>query len=378
MTPTSARLDPSLARQLGLSGMSGVFALLTLLGAAPLRAQAPSREAGTAEAAAARLTQIAQAGDEPAPASLPPATPEGNEAARRQVEQKLQLLDRMLADTPSLQRIQASGILAAQNQLAEARVHQAAGRDLLARGEVAAARKALDEGLRHITQARRLAPDAPARQAAARQRHEQVLASLERLLGAWRRRVDSAVVTAAVVPPGSVPVVPPAGSPSATAATAANAAGADRDAERQTLVQGLMARAAQLAEARRYEEATPLLLQAERHVLDGVNSVVAAGTTLDYSLRPANPAEELEGELARQQALGELLPLALANLKPKAETLALIERFQQTADTLRAQALQQRQAGDTAQALTHIRNATLYSQRALQAAGLVAPQPTGD
>jgi hypothetical protein len=374
VTPSSARLDPSLARQLGLSGMSGVFALLTLLGAAPLRAQAPGRETGPAEAAPVRLTQIAQASDEPAPASLSPASPDGNEAARRQVEQKLQLLDRMLADAPSLQRIQASGILAAQNQLAEARVHQAAGRDLLAKGDFSAARKALDDGLRHVTQARRLAPDAPARQAAARQRHEQVLASLERLLGAWRRRVESAVVTAAVVPPGTVPVIPPPAGPASPAA----AANADRDAERQTLVQGLMARAAQLAEARRYEEATPLLLQAERHVLDGMNSVVAAGSTLDYSLRPANPAEELEGELARQQALGELLPLALANLRPKAETLALIERFQQTADTLRAQALQQRQAGDIAQALTHIRNATLYSQRALQAAGLVAPLPTGD
>ena len=31
-----------------------------------------------------------------------------------------------------------------------------------------------------------------------------------------------------------------------------------------------------------------------------------------------------------------------------------------------------------AQALTHLRNATLYVQRALLAAGLVAPQPTGN
>jgi hypothetical protein len=138
-----------------------------------------------------------------------------------------------------------------------------------------------------------------------------------------------------------------------------------------------MTQAAHLAGEKRYDEATALLAQAERHVLEGMNSLMHAAT-LDYSSRPANTAEELEQELARQRGLAELVPLALADLKPRPEAVALIERYAETAATLRAQALLQQQAGDSAAALVLAKNATLYVQRALQTAGLAVPQATGE
>ncbi|MEY4751604.1 MAG: hypothetical protein RIQ60_3818 [Pseudomonadota bacterium] len=287
-----------------------------------------------------------------APGAPAPVRPDDDGAARRQIDQKLQLAERMVSDSASVQRIQASGNTQAQTHYEEARVHLAAAQDALGRADLAAARRSADDALRHIGQARRLAPDAPSRLAAARQRHEQLRASLERLHQAWRERVAS------------------------QGASAGDAA--VRDSERHTVTQGLMARAAQLADERRYDEASALLTQAERHVLEGMNSLLQANTTLDYSLRPSSPAEALEQELARQRSLADLVPLALADLKPRAEAVALIERYSETAATLRAQALQQQQAGETAQALVLVRNATLYVQRALQAAGLVAPLATGD
>jgi hypothetical protein len=282
-----------------------------------------------------------------APASGSALRVDDDDATRRQIEQKLQLTARMIGDTAFVQRIQASGSTLAQTNYEEARVHHAAAADFLGRGDLVAARRSVDDALRHIGLARRLAPDAPTRLAASRQRYDQLLASLERLSAAWRRRAEGAATLPAA------------------------------DSERLVATQGLMDRAAHLAGETRYDEASALLNQAERHVLEGMNSVMQS-TTLDYSARPTTPAEELDQELARHRGLAELVPLAITDLKPRPEALALIERYNETGTTLRNQALQQQRSGDVAQALTHIRNATIYVQRALQAAGLVVPQAPGE
>jgi hypothetical protein len=306
--------------------------LLASFLATPARAQGtaatPASPAGTAPAAATRL--------------------DDDDALRRQVEQRLQLVARMIGDTASVQRIQSSGNTQAQTNYEEARVHHSAALDFMAHNDLSQARRSADEALRHIGTARRLAPDAPTRQAAARQRHDQLLASLDRLVAAWRRRADAAGTA------------PPA-----------------KDSERLTATLGLMASAAHLAADKRYDEASNLLMQAERHVLEGMNGLLQS-TTLDYSNRPSTPVEELDQELARHRGLADLVPLAISDLKPRVEALALIERYNETSTTLRTQALQQQQAGDLTQALVHIRNATMYVQRALQAAGLVVPQAIGE
>ena len=263
---------------------------------------------------------------------------------RIQVEQKIRLVARLIADSPASQRITRSGDPQAIANLDEGRVHHALAEDLFARGDWAGARQAADDALRHLSLARRLVPDAPARQAAARLRHEQWLASMERLVEAWRARAGTQ----------------PAG-----------------DAADLTAAMGLLASSRQQAGEGRYDDANQTLAAAERHVLAGMNRTLQS-TTLDYTLRAASPAEEFQQELARHRGLAELLPLALRDLKPRPDVLALIERYGETSGALQAQALQQFQAGEIAQALGHLRNATLYVQRALATAGVAAPQPTGN
>jgi hypothetical protein len=263
---------------------------------------------------------------------------------RVQVEQKLRLAAQLLADSPALQRISGSGNPQALAHLDEGRVHHALASEALVRGDFAGARREADEALRKLGLARRLVPDAAARHAAARQRYEQLSGGIERLIGAWRARTEA--------------------QPSA-------------DTGDLTAAVGLVATARQLAQEGRHEEANQNLLQAQGHVLAGMNRLLHA-TTLDYTLRPTHPAEEFEQELARHGGFADLLPLAMRELAPRADALKLLERYAETSRSLRAQALQQMRAGHAEAALDHIRNATLYVQRALLAAGLATPPATGN
>lgn len=307
--------------------------------------------AAVAQAALAGL--IAWAGPQPLraaePERAPPERAPGERAPgerapseRAQLEQRIRLTARLLADPATLQRIAASGDVRATAHVDEGRVHQAVAEQALAAGDLATARRAVDDALRHLGQARRLVPDAPARQAALRQRHEQQLAALERLIDAWRQRVE--------------------GGDGDGAAVAADLSAA----------MGLIATARQRAEENRYDDSLQALAVAERHVLAGMNRLLHQ-RTLDYSGGGGTPEQQWRSELARLDALTELVPLALAELKPRADMAALIERYAETARTLRAQAQQQWQQGQAAQAQTHLRNAQLYAQRALAAAGLSTP-----
>lgn len=259
---------------------------------------------------------------------------------RAQVEQRLKLVASLLSDSRRAQRITTSGSSEAVAHLDEGRLHHSLAGDLLAKGDLAGARKAADEALKHLGMASRHVPDAPARREAAKARHEQLLASVDRLLESLRTRAGQA------------------------------------EAADVTAAMGLLAVSRQHAQEGRYEEANQSLAQAERHVLAGMNRTLNA-TTLDYTVRASSPVEEFQIELARHRGLADLIPLAVRDLQPRADAMALIERYGESRSALYAQALQHFQSGDVVQALAHLRNATLFVQRALLAAGLVAPQPTG-
>jgi tetratricopeptide (TPR) repeat protein len=269
------------------------------------------------------------------------AAAEDDAAARQQVEQRLKLIASMMADGGSAQRITASGNPRASALLDEGRVHQALAVELLAKGDLANARRSADEALKQLGQARRLVPDAPARQNAARQRQEQMLASLERLIDAWGQRIGPSEVV---------------------------------DGDLFSAL-GLIATAKGFAGEGRFEEAVWTLGAAEGHVLTGMNRVMHA-RTLDYTARASTPAEEFQLEMARHRSLTELVPLAVNDLKPRGDALALIERYSEASGQLRQQAQAQFQAGDLPQALAHLRNALMYVQRALTSAGLVVPPST--
>ena len=258
------------------------------------------------------------------------------------VKQKLELVARLLADPAVRQRVAASDQPQAQGHLDEGRLHHAAAEDQLAKGDLAGARKAADEALRHLSLARRLAPDAPARVAAQRARYEQMLASTERLIDAWRQRL----------------------------------AQSRDDASPTVAATGLLGTARSDADAGRYDDAQRALAQAESLVLEGMARALP-GATLDYTARFTNPAEAFEHEQQRHRALAELVPLAIQNLKPTPEARALVARWQEGANAQHERALVLQRAGDVTRALEQMREASLLMQRALTAAGLVTPGATG-
>jgi tetratricopeptide (TPR) repeat protein len=265
-----------------------------------------------------------------------------DDATRAQLEQRLKLNARLLTDSQTAQRIASSGNAEAISHLEEGRVHQSVAEDLLAKGDFAGARRAVDAALHHVSQARRLAPDQQGRRAAARQRYEQKQAELDRLMDAWERH-------------------------------AGRGDAIDGDHLAAT---GLIATARQFAQESRFEDAAHTLALAESHVLTGMNRVLR-DKTIDYTMRPATPADEFELELSRHKGLAELVPLALNELKPRPDALALIERYGKTSQALRHEAQARFAAGDVPQALADVRNAILYLQRALSAAGVSAPDVTG-
>lgn len=259
--------------------------------------------------------------------------------AKTQAEQRVRLAARLIADSPAAQRIQASGNAAAVSHLDEGRLHLSVAEEAFKAGDYARARRTADEALQHLGMARRLVPDAPSRQLMLRQRHEQQLASMERLIEAWRTRAGAASDNALL------------------------------DAT------GLAGQARRLGEEQRYEESLQTLALTERRVLDGLSRVMAS-RELDYTARAATPAEDYQLEMARHSALAELVPLALRELQPAADARALIERYLQSSKALHAQAQQRFEAGDTASALATLRSASSYVERALNAAGVVTPGPT--
>jgi hypothetical protein len=260
--------------------------------------------------------------------------------ARTQAEQRVRLAARLIADSPAAQRIQASGNAVAISHLDEGRLHLSAAEDALKTGDAAKARKSAEESLQHLGMARRLVPDQPSHQQALRQRHEQQLATVDRLVEAWRVRAagrpDSALLDAT----------------------------------------GLVSQARRLGDERRYDDSLRTLGAAEQRLLEGFTRLFTS-REIDYTPRAANPAEAYHDEMASYSGLSELVPVAVRELAPRADAKQLIERYAKSAQALHAQAQQRFEAGDRDGALANLRSAVMYVQRALAAAGVVTPTPTG-
>ncbi|OYU98033.1 MAG: hypothetical protein CFE45_18085 [Burkholderiales bacterium PBB5] len=270
-----------------------------------------------------------------------------DDPTRTQLEQRIKLTARLYGDGANSQRIAGSGNARAITLLDEGRVHQTQAEQALAAGDLAAARREVDEALRHISLARKLVPNASARQAEAQQRYQQRLATLERLLQAW------------AVPAGA----------DASASTPA-----DGLADRQAAVR-LIAAARNQAAAEQFDDANRQLAEAETHLLAGMNRLLHQ-RTIDYTARAATPTDAFYEALARHEGLIELVPVALSELKPGPDAITLVERYSDTSRALRQQAVQRQQRGEVQQAVADLNNALIYVQRALAAAGVALPSPT--
>lgn len=277
--------------------------------------------------------------------ALAAATSIAADDARTQAEQRIGLVARLVADSPATQRITSSGQSAAISHLDESRLHLARAQDAFRANDYTLARRAADEALMHLGHARRMVPDTPTRQQSLRTRAEQQQEALERLLDAWRAR-----------------------------ATASSASG-DSDLLDAT---GLIGNARVLGQNGRHEEALQQLGAAQERLVRGMGRTYASTREIDYTARAATPAEAFHVEMAQYSAMADLLPVAVAQMRPRADALALIERYRQSAATLHTQAQRLHERGEPGAALANLRSAQTYLQRALSAAGVITPLPTDE
>lgn len=272
-------------------------------------------------------------------AALLAAGAAAQDAARRALEHKLDFVRQLVADSPAARRIAASGNADALQLLEDGRRHYARANEALRGGDPAAAERAADEAIWSLGRARQLVPDDLNRTIAARVRYQQLLSSAERMVPAYRTHLSHA---------GSA------------------------DAPDLAAALELIEQAKSLAAAERHADANRALLQAERHLLVGLNRTIG-DRTLVYRAHFETPAAEFDYELQRHRSLRDLVPVAIDELKPGAEARALIGRHVERSESLRAQA--EALAGERRHdaALETVRAATAILQQALTAAGLAMP-----
>lgn len=267
-------------------------------------------------------------------------------AARLQLERKAQLMRRLLNDSPAVKRISENGNEEARRYFAAAGQHQATAEAALAAGDLPRADAQFNEALWMVGKARQLVPDSMKRVIEYRFRYAQLLASIESLEASYRAHLQRT-----------------------------NRAPA-RDASWVT-VSRMVEQAKTYRTAEQLPEANRALIDAQNALLAALGSVLQ-GVTLDYTPRFTEAADEFKFELDRHQSYADLVPIALAELKPSADAQKATHRHVEAGRGLRGQAQQLAAARDYEGALKTIRAGTDELQRALQAAGLAVPQQLPD
>lgn len=314
-----------------------------LAGACGLRAGVMCLLAGLCVAGAVHAAE--PAGD--AAATDTAGKPDAKAASRALVlTHKLRLTRQQLAQSPSVKRILLSDNTLAQAALTQAQqlVDQAAIE--AAAGHVDAGTLLVDESLRLIVTAARMAPDT------------QLLAAQER---AHNTELREAIRTFHLLHKNFS---------NRLAAINAPAPEVDSDLER---LDAMTRQADALVSQGRQHEAHVLLNSAHLIVVSTLNKMLMSQTIV-YDLKFDSPADEFQHELAKNIGLEELVPLALQQARVKREAADLAERYRQHGRALRSTAQQQVQSGDYATGIKSIQEASVLLQHALRMAGVAVPQ----
>ncbi|MCM2327663.1 MAG: hypothetical protein NDI88_07240 [Lysobacter sp.] len=263
---------------------------------------------------------------------------------RRALQQKEALVRRLVFDSPAEQRIAASGNEAARAELVRARSLHARAIALADAGDLAGAQAELNAAMWAVGKARQLAPDPAARAVDLRVRYAGLLRTVETLARSYEAN-----------------------------AARMGAAGAD---PRLAAARASQEQASGLAATEHMEEAVRALERAERELMAGLNAMLGS-STLQYAKRFETQAEEHGYELERNRSYRELVPVAIAELKPRREAVVLVERYV-AANARQLEAAEgHAAAGRLPEAIDALRTGTNSLQAALAAAGLAVPRNIG-
>ncbi|EHR72968.1 hypothetical protein BurJ1DRAFT_4169 [Burkholderiales bacterium JOSHI_001] len=282
----------------------------------------------------------------PLAAQTAPGTPRA-EVSAKAVEQKAQMVDRLIFNSPVAARVGSSKNDEARRHFNNAREYYTHGKALAGSGQLRGADLLLNEAIWELSRAQTLVPDQATRMAGERSRYQQLKGSVDALLRTYELGVTG---------PGAITL------------------SGDSPAERN--VKGAMAQVEQarvLSETSKLVEANSALEKALALLLkDALGRI--DGKTVVYDRRFTDVKQEFAYELERQRSYDSLVPLAVLEYRPSKEAVALIDRYVQSSRSLRAKAEAQAAANDHAQAVQTLNEATDALQRALLAAGLSVPQ----
>lgn len=261
--------------------------------------------------------------------------PQGSAQA---IEQKRTFVHRLLDDSPVARRIRSGASDEARQHLgtAEAQYRQAlAARD---GSDLAAADKLLNDAIWSIGRARQLQPDASDELIHRRAEYTRLMTGLDALRASYQRHVKRS--------------------------------GAAADAQ-LARVDAQLDRARSLAAAESFASAVRLLQEAERGLADGMSRLL--GNTMLYDQKFDTPGDEYAFELDRNRSYEELVPIALRERPPSADTAARVDRQLDLNRALRDHARRHAGRGEWPDALDAVRRGTVELQRALALAGVIVP-----
>ncbi len=254
----------------------------------------------------------------------------------------------LIEDASVAERIQASQDAEAKRLFALAKDSYASALAALKDGNFAGAEKQLNDAMSAMGKARRQVPDAAALAAKQRAEYEQKLESVESLKKSYLGYLKNA-------------------------GRKSGATEKETEESASLGISRLMEAARKHAVEGRPGDALRALEKAEQVMRSALNRVMDS-TLLDYTPKFETPAEEYAFELERNRSYLELIPVAIAELKPTEEAKrnveSLVERNRVVIEQAREYAGQQ----DYRRALATVHTGTGYLQLALTAAGLVMPQ----
>jgi hypothetical protein len=261
-----------------------------------------------------------------------------------ELEQKRAFVRNSIEDASVAKRIQASEDEEAKRYYSLAKESYAAGLAALAGGDFTGAEKQFNEVISALGKARRRVPDVEARATELRAEYKKLLVNIESLKSSYTSYLKRS-------------------------GKRFGSSDGGKDGDIAKTVES----AKMYANENRLEEALQALGKAEQAMKSALGKVLGA-MVFEYSQEFETPIEEYNFELERNLNYLDMIPVAIAELKPADETRQtiedLVEQDHAAVDLARWYVEKKK---DYIAALPHLRAGTGYLQLALGAAGLTLP-----
>lgn len=254
----------------------------------------------------------------------------------------------LIEDAPAAERIQASQDTEALRLFALAKDSYSSALAALKDGNFASAEKQLNDAMSAMGKARRQVPDAAALAIKQRAEYKEKLESVESLEKSYLSYLKNA---------------------------GRKSGATDKETEESASlgISRLMEAARKHAAEGQPGDALRTLGKAEQVMRSAMNRVLGS-TQLEYTMKFETPAEEYAFELERNRSYLELIPVAIAELKPTDEAKKKVEDLVERNRVALEQSREYVGQKDYRRALASVHTGTGYLQLALTVAGLVVPQ----